>query len=83
KDTLVASFNDMEYIQSIFEKYKDEIACIIVEQIAGNMNMIFPQDGFLAKLRAICDKNSSLLIFDEVMTGFRVELGGAPSSYNV
>ncbi|MDE5033730.1 aminotransferase class III-fold pyridoxal phosphate-dependent enzyme, partial [Francisella tularensis subsp. holarctica] len=70
-------------IQALFEKYKYEIACIIVEPIAGNMNMIFPQDCFLAKLRAICDQYSSLLIFDEVMTGFRVDLGGAQSIYKV
>jgi glutamate-1-semialdehyde 2,1-aminomutase len=83
KDTLVASFNDVESVKSLFAKYKDQIACIIVEPIAGNMNMILPQDDFLAKLRAICDKHNSLLIFDEVMTGFRVALGGAQSIYNV
>ncbi|MBK2029070.1 glutamate-1-semialdehyde 2,1-aminomutase [Francisella noatunensis] len=83
KDTLVASFNDIDSIQALFKKYKDEIACIIVEPIAGNMNMIFPQDDFLAKLRSVCDENNSLLIFDEVMTGFRVALGGAQSIYDV
>ncbi|MDE5007209.1 aminotransferase class III-fold pyridoxal phosphate-dependent enzyme, partial [Francisella tularensis subsp. holarctica] len=62
KDTLVAIFNDIESIQALFEKYKDEIACIIVEPIDGNMNMIFPQDGFLAKLRSICDQKSSIVI---------------------
>ncbi|MDE4959724.1 aminotransferase class III-fold pyridoxal phosphate-dependent enzyme, partial [Francisella tularensis subsp. holarctica] len=62
KDSLVASCNDMDSSQALFEKYKDEIACIIVETIAGNMNMIFQQDGFLAKRRAICDQYRSLLI---------------------
>ncbi|AIT08746.1 glutamate-1-semialdehyde aminotransferase [Candidatus Francisella endociliophora] len=83
KDTLVASFNDIDSIRALFEKYKDEIACIIVEPIAGNMNMIFPQGDFLAKLREVCDDNQSLLIFDEVMTGFRVALGGAQSVYDI
>jgi len=83
KDTLVASFNNIDSIKALFEEYKDEIACVIVEPIAGNMNMIFPYDDFLAKLRVICDDNQSLLIFDEVMTGFRVALGGAQSVYGV
>lgn len=83
KNTLVASFNDIESITALFKKYKDEIAAIIVEPIAGNMNMIFPQDDFLAKLRELCDQNDSLLVFDEVMTGFRVALGGAQSVYGV
>lgn len=83
KDTLVASFNDIDSIKALFEKYKDEIACIIVEPIAGNMNMIFPKDDFLAKLRELCNENNALLIFDEVMTGFRVALEGAQSIYNV
>ncbi|AJC48926.1 glutamate-1-semialdehyde 2,1-aminomutase [Allofrancisella guangzhouensis] len=83
KDTLIADFNDAESVKSLFEKYKDEIACIIVEPVAGNMNMILPQNDFLHSLRILCDENQSLLIFDEVMTGFRVALGGAQQVFNV
>ncbi|MFT5949925.1 MAG: glutamate-1-semialdehyde 2,1-aminomutase [Francisella sp.] len=83
KNTLIASFNDMDTIKVLFEKYKDEIACIIVEPIAGNMNLIMPKDDFLAKLRDVCDEHGALLIFDEVMTGFRVALGGAQEIYSV
>ena len=83
KDTLIASFNDIDTIKALFEKYKDEIACIIVEPIAGNMNLIMPKDDFLAKLRDVCDEHGALLIFDEVMTGFRVALGGVQEIYNV
>jgi len=83
KDTLIASFNDIDTIKALFEKYKDEIACIIVEPIAGNMNLIMPKDNFLAKLRTVCDEYGALLIFDEVMTGFRVALGGAQEVYGV
>ena len=83
KDTLIASFNNIDTIKALFEKYKDQIACIIVEPIAGNMNFIAPKDDFLTKLRTVCDENEALLIFDEVMTGFRVSLGGAQEIYNV
>ncbi|KEI35688.1 glutamate-1-semialdehyde aminotransferase [Francisella sp. W12-1067] len=83
KDTLIADFNDVESVKSLFEKYKGEIACIIVEPVAGNMNMILPQNDFLHDLRILCDENQSLLIFDEVMTGFRVALGGAQQVFNV
>jgi glutamate-1-semialdehyde 2,1-aminomutase len=83
KDTLVANFNDIESVNQLFEEYGDSIACIIVEPVAGNMNLILPKDSFLTKLRCICDKYGSLLIFDEVMTGFRVALGGAQAIYGV
>ncbi|MGQ4002855.1 glutamate-1-semialdehyde 2,1-aminomutase [Francisellaceae bacterium CB299] len=83
KDTLIASFNDIDTIKALFEKYKDEIACIIVEPVAGNMNLIMPKDDFLAKLRTVCDEYDALLIFDEVMTGFRVALGGAQEVYDI
>ena len=83
KDTLISNFNDIESVKNLFNKYSDEIACVIVEPVAGNMNMILPKDNFLQKLRDVCDANSSLLIFDEVMTGFRVALGGSQQVYNV
>ncbi|MDO7084285.1 glutamate-1-semialdehyde 2,1-aminomutase [Pseudocolwellia sp. AS88] len=83
KHTLTVSFNNIEEVKAIFEEYKDEIACIIVEPVAGNMNCIPPVAGFLEGLREVCDQNKSVLIFDEVMTGFRVALGGAQAHYNI
>ena len=83
KHTLTVSYNNIEEVKEIFAKYADEIACIIVEPVAGNMNCIPPVAGFLEGLRAVCDQYSSVLIFDEVMTGFRVALGGAQALYNI
>jgi glutamate-1-semialdehyde 2,1-aminomutase len=83
KHTLTVSYNNLDEVKAIFAQYADEIACIIVEPVAGNMNCIPPVDGFLAGLRAICDDYKSVLIFDEVMTGFRVALGGAQAFYNI
>ncbi|MBQ4861175.1 glutamate-1-semialdehyde 2,1-aminomutase [Pseudoalteromonas sp. MMG013] len=83
KHTLTVSFNDLEEVKAIFSEYKDEIACIIVEPVAGNMNCIPPQAGFLEGLREVCDTHGTVLIFDEVMTGFRVALGGAQAYYNI
>ena len=83
KDTLTAEFNNKNQITEIFKKYPNEIAGIILEPIAGNMNFIRPEPGFLDFLRAICDQYHSLLIFDEVMTGFRVALGGAQALYQI
>ncbi|NRA69530.1 MAG: glutamate-1-semialdehyde 2,1-aminomutase [Gammaproteobacteria bacterium] len=83
KHTLIATFNDIASVEAMFEQYGDDIACIIVEPVAGNMNCIPPQDNFLRKLRAVCDKYQALLIIDEVMTGFRVALGGAQAYYDV
>jgi glutamate-1-semialdehyde 2,1-aminomutase len=83
KHTLTVSFNDIDQVKDIFEKFGNEIACIIVEPVAGNMNCIPPVAGFLEGLRAICDQYKSVLIFDEVMTGFRVALGGAQAHYNI
>jgi len=83
KHTLTVSFNNIEEVKDIFAKYADEIACIIVEPVAGNMNCIPPVEGFLEGLRKVCDQYSSVLIFDEVMTGFRVALGGAQALYNI
>ena len=83
KHTLTVAFNDIEQVKAIFDEYKNEIACIIVEPVAGNMNCIPPVEGFLEGLRAVCDEHKSVLIFDEVMTGFRVALGGAQAYYNI
>ncbi|WP_462165135.1 glutamate-1-semialdehyde 2,1-aminomutase [Pseudoalteromonas xiamenensis] len=83
KHTLTVSFNNLEEVRAIFAKYPEEIACIIVEPVAGNMNCIPPVDGFLEGLRTVCDEYQSVLIFDEVMTGFRVALGGAQAYYDI
>ncbi len=83
KHTLTVSYNNIEEVKEIFAKYADEIACIIVEPVAGNMNCIPPVAGFLEGLREVCDQYASVLIFDEVMTGFRVALGGAQAHYNI
>ena len=77
KHTLTVSFNNLDEVKAIFAKYADDIACIIVEPVAGNMNCIPPVPGFLEGLREVCDEYKSVLIFDEVMTGFRVAAGGA------
>lgn len=81
--TLTADFNNLANVESIFEKYGKEIAAIIIEPVAGNMGCIPPAPGFLKGLRQICDHYGSLLIFDEVMTGFRVALGGATQFYGI
>ena len=81
--TLVADYNNLEDVAALFAKYRDEIACIIVEPVAGNMNCVLPQPGFLQGLRDLCDEHQSVLIFDEVMTGFRVALGGAQARYGI
>ena len=83
KNTLIIPFNDRDALKKIYESYGDQIACIIVEPIAGNMNMIKPIPGFLEDLQDISKRHGSLLIFDEVMTGFRVAKGGAQSTYNI
>jgi glutamate-1-semialdehyde 2,1-aminomutase len=81
--TITLTFNDLDNVRECFRQAGDQIACIIVEPIAGNMNMIPPVDGFLEGLREVCDEHGALLIFDEVMTGFRVALGGAQAVYGV
>jgi len=81
--TLVAQYNHLDEVAALFETYPDEIACVIVEPVAGNMNCIPPIPGFLQGLRELCDRYNAVLIFDEVMTGFRVALGGAQALYNV
>jgi len=83
KHTLTADFNDLDSVKQQFEAYPDDIACIILEPIAGNMNFVRPTNGFLQGLRKLCDQYGALLVIDEVMTGFRVALGGAQSVYQV
>ncbi|MFB6247129.1 MAG: glutamate-1-semialdehyde 2,1-aminomutase [Salinibacter sp.] len=83
KDTLLAPYNDLEHVQRLVEANAGEVACIIVEPIAGNMGCIPPEPGFLEGLRELCDAHDIVLIFDEVMTGFRVAPGGAQERYGV
>ncbi|WP_404416005.1 glutamate-1-semialdehyde 2,1-aminomutase [Marinospirillum sp.] len=83
KHTLTLTFNDAEGVRECFKELGDQIACIIVEPVAGNMNCIPPQPGFLETLREVCDDSGALLIFDEVMSGFRVALGGAQEAYQI
>ncbi|MGY8885373.1 MAG: glutamate-1-semialdehyde 2,1-aminomutase, partial [Flavobacteriales bacterium] len=83
KDTLLAVYNDIDNVAALVEKNKEELACIIIEPVAGNMGCIPPADGFLEGLRHLCDENNILLIFDEVMTGFRLAKGGAQELYGV
>lgn len=83
RHTLTCTYNDLDSVRAAFEQYPEEIACIIVEPVAGNMNCIPSQPDFLPGLRALCDEFGALLIIDEVMTGFRVALGGAQAHYNV
>lgn len=83
KYTLTAEFNNLEQVKGIFAEQGADLACIIVEPVAGNMNCIPPAPGFLEGLRALCDEYGAVLIFDEVMTGFRVALGGAQAYYNI
>lgn len=83
KDTLTAHYNDLDSVTAIFEQAGDQVAAIILEPVAGNMNCVPPQDGFLQGLREICDSHGSLLIMDEVMTGFRIGYQGAQGRFGV
>ena len=83
KDTLNANYNDLESVEKLLKKNKGNVAAIIVEPVAGNMGCIPPQPGFLEGLRELCDKHETVLIFDEVMTGFRLARGGAQERYDV
>src|SRR5215211_829354 len=83
KDTLVANFNNLESVETLFRKYPEQIAAIIVEPVAGNMGVVPPLPGFLEGLRVITEREGTVLIFDEVMTGFRVHRGGAQALYNL
>ena len=82
-DTLVLDYNDAASVEAAFKEYGDQIAAVIVEPVAGNMNCVPPTKAFLQALRQYCDDHGSVLIFDEVMTGFRVALGGAQALYDV
>ncbi|KEY90054.1 glutamate-1-semialdehyde 2,1-aminomutase (plasmid) [Candidatus Photodesmus katoptron] len=83
KNTLICEFNNIDSVKSILEVYGEDIACIIIEPVAGNMGCILPKEGFLTKIRKLCTEYNILLVFDEVITGFRVSLGGAQELYNV
>ncbi|MDB4621185.1 glutamate-1-semialdehyde 2,1-aminomutase [Flavobacteriaceae bacterium] len=83
KDTLLAQYNDLESVERVFEQYPNEVAAIIIEPVAGNMGCIPPNKGFLEGLRSLCDRYGALLIFDEVMTGFRLAPGGAQERLNI
>jgi len=82
-NTLNATYNDLSSVEALFRQYPDEIAAVIVEPIAGNMGLVLPKEGFLEGLREITDQYGALLIFDEVISGFRASLGGAQQYYNV
>jgi len=83
QDTLLARFNDLQHVEQLVEANAGEVAAIILEPVAGNMGCVPPEPGFLEGLRALCDRHGMLLIFDEVMTGFRVARGGAQERYGV
>jgi glutamate-1-semialdehyde 2,1-aminomutase len=80
---LLANFNDIDNVKQLFDANKNQIAAIIIEPVAGNMGCVPPTEDFLQQLRTICTQNQTLLIFDEVMTGFRLAKGGAQQLYNV
>jgi glutamate-1-semialdehyde 2,1-aminomutase len=83
QDTLIAPFNNLSAVEEIISKNENEIAAIILEPVVGNMGCVIPQAGYLEGLRTMCDRHKIILIFDEVMTGFRLALGGAQALYNV
>jgi len=82
-DTLTLEYNNTQQLQDLFSNMGDKIACVIIEPVVGNMNLIVPKMEFLQTLRELCTKHGTVLIFDEVMTGFRVALGGAQALYNI
>lgn len=83
RDTLTAVYNDLSSVEALFDSNKDQIAAVIVEPVAANMGVVPPKEGFLAGLRTLCDRNQSLLIFDEVITGFRLGIDGAQGYYGI
>ena len=83
KDTLLARYNDLDHVEELLKANREQVACIILEPVAGNMGCIPPQEGFLEGLRKLCDKHQVLLIFDEVMTGFRIAKGGVQEWKNI
>lgn len=83
EDTLLATYNDLKSVERLFEENKDEIACLIVEPVAANMGVVLPKVSFLEGLRELCDKNGTALIFDEVITGFRLAFGGVAQYFGI
>jgi len=83
QDTLLADYNNIDSVKELFKANTGEIACVIIEPVAGNMGCVPPMNGFLQKLREVCDANKALLIFDEVMTGFRLAKGGAQELFGI
>lgn len=83
KDTLTASYNDLASVEQLFEQFPEQIACVIVEPVAANMGVVLPEAGFLEGLRYVCTKYGALLLFDEVITGFRLGFGGAQEYFGV
>jgi glutamate-1-semialdehyde 2,1-aminomutase len=82
-DTLVAAYNDLEAVQALFDARGEEIACVIIEPVAANMGVVAPAEGFLQGLRDLCDRSGALLVFDEVITGFRLGPGGAQEAFGI
>lgn len=82
-NTLTAAFNDLEAVEALFKANVGQVAALVIEPVAGNMGFVLPREGYLAGLRQLCDQHGALLIFDEVMTGFRVAYGGAQAYFNV
>ncbi len=83
QDTLTATYNDIESVKTLFAQNENEIAAVILEPVAANMGVVLPKDGFLKELRELCTREGALLIFDEVITGFRLALGGAQEYYGI
>ncbi|MGE4318759.1 MAG: glutamate-1-semialdehyde 2,1-aminomutase [Deferribacterales bacterium] len=83
KHTLIAQYNDIDSVKALAKENKGQIACLLVEPVAGNMGLVLPKDGFLADLRKVCDEEGIVLLFDEVITGFRMAKGGAQEFYGV
>lgn len=83
KDTLIAKYNDISSVEELFKSNLNEIACVIIEPVSANMGVVAPKEFFLQKLRKLCDENNALLIFDEVITGFRLAFGGAQEFFSV
>ncbi len=83
KDTLTAIYNNIDSVKKLFDENKNEIACVIVEPVAANMGVVLPENNFLSDLRKICTENGALLILDEVITGFRLQLEGASSYFDI
>ena len=83
KHTLTSEYNNLDSVKKLFEEFPNDIACVIIEPVAGNMNCVPPKEGFLQGLRELCDQYGTVFIIDEVMTGFRVSLGGAQAYYGV